>query len=72
MLCIALQACQSKDNIDNIVSSTRLDTVLCESMIRCAQLNGYSSLSPFLHDAVIDKRGSLGYALISLCNDRRK
>ena len=62
---------QRKDNTDNIVASTRLDTVLYDSMIRCAELNGYSSVSSFLHDAVIDKCSSVGYALISLCNDRR-
>lgn len=64
-------AYQRKDNTDNIVASTRLDTVLYDSMIRGAELNGYSSVSSFLHDAVIDKCSSVGYALISLCNDRR-
>ena len=62
---------QRKVNKDNIVASTRLDGVLYESMIRCAELNGYSSVSAFLHDAVIDKCSSVGYAMISLCNDRK-
>ena len=62
---------QRKANTDNIVASTRLDTVLYDSMIRCAELNGYSSVSSFLHDAVIEKCSSVGYSLISLCNDRR-
>ncbi len=62
---------QRNEHKDNIVTSTRLDAVLYDSMIRCAELNGYSSVSSFIHDAVIDKCSSTGYAMISLCNDRR-
>ena len=62
---------QRNEHKDNIVTSTSLDAVLYDSMIRFAELNGYSSVSPFIHDAVIDKCSSTGYAMISLCNDRR-
>ena len=62
---------QRNEHKDNTVASTRLDAVLYDSMTRCAELNGYSSVSSFIHDAVIDKCSSTGYAMISLCNDRR-
>ena len=37
------------------IASTQLPTAVFDSMTRCAELEGYNSVSSFLRDAIIEK-----------------
>lgn len=61
----------NQTNRNNLIASTRLDPVIWDSMIKCAELNGYETVSAFVRDCVLEKMSSTAYAMISICKENK-
>jgi hypothetical protein len=44
-----------KPNCKQKIASANLEIVVYETMLRCAELNGYTNISHFVKDAILDK-----------------
>ena len=53
------------------VASAALSIPVFDSMIRCAELLGYESVSDFVRDAVLDKMSDTASAMQSIINENR-
>ena len=50
--------------------TSTVDLTVFETAIRCAELNGYTTVSAFVRDAVLDKIKSTAAAMSSIANER--
>jgi hypothetical protein len=53
------------------VASAQLSTTCYETMLRCAELNGYECISDFVKDAILAKCESTAYAMIGIMKDNK-
>jgi len=55
-------------NFKNLTAS--VDLTVYETALRVAELNGYTSVSAFARDAILDKIKSTASAMTMTCNER--
>ena len=53
------------------VASTALNETVYETMIRCAELNGYETVASFVKDAILDKISMIASAMKMIANENR-
>jgi hypothetical protein len=53
------------------VASAALSIAVFDSMIRCAELMGYESVSDFVRDSILDKMSNSASAMLSIINENR-
>ena len=55
----------------NRVISAGINAVVYETMIRCAELNGYETVSAFVKDAVLEKIQSTASAMRAIAEEHK-
>ena len=48
-----------------------VDITIYETAIRCAELNGYTNVSAFVKDAILDKVKSTATSMLCIADERR-
>lgn len=53
------------------IASAQLNTPVFESMIRCAELLGYESVSDFVRDSILDKMDQTASSMQAIIKENR-
>lgn len=53
------------------VMSSSVPEAIYQSAVRCAELNGYETMSAFIKDAIIEKVQTTAMAMSSLCQEHK-
>ena len=56
---------------DRRIASAQLSSTVFESMLRCAELLGYDSVSDYVKDAILDKMDATASTLKVIIKDNR-
>lgn len=62
---------QQKRYGNTCVMSSSVPDVIYQSAVRCAELNGYETMSAFIKDAIIEKVQTTAMAMNSLCREHK-
>ena len=60
---------KSRRNWKNMTAA--VDITIYETAIRCAELNGYTNVSAFVKDAILDKVKSTATSMLCIADERR-
>ena len=66
-----IQASQQKRHGNTCVMSSSVPQVVYETAIRCAELNGYDSMSGFIKDAILEKIQLTSTAISMICSEHK-
>jgi hypothetical protein len=53
------------------IASASLSTTCHETMLRCAELQGYENISDFVRDAILSKCEETAYAMLGIMKDSK-
>jgi hypothetical protein len=53
------------------IASAQLTTTCHETMLRCAELQGYENISDFVRDAILSKCEETAYAMLGIMKDNK-
>jgi SUMO ligase MMS21 Smc5/6 complex component len=53
------------------IASAQLNNTVFESMLRCAELNGYETVSDFVRDAILEKCENTAYAMAAIMKQNK-
>ena len=62
---------QQTRNGNSCVMSSSVPVVVYETALRCAELHGYSSMSAFIKDAILEKMQTTSMAISSICQKNK-
>ena len=66
-----IESNQQKRNGNSYVMSSSVPQVVYETAIRCAELNGYDSMSSFIKDAILEKMQLTSTAISMICSEHK-
>lgn len=61
---ISLTSCQKTDKQNNLIASARLSSDVHAAMLKMASLQGYTTISDYVADAIIEKTENVARSII--------